>query len=198
MEALVEEAVARTEGKFTADEISSFINAASAYVQKPIFMLLCEMLTSLPDGRGTRMQREIDAISASLRSMSMRLDGNALPADVHTMVGAGAALDIWLAIGPHDYTNKLKVPDNDEFVGAIYANYGMLRKTAIAYWERFKLEYKTIYEGLVDLFGADVISTLKIPDDRQLTLCWDPAFARRVVIMSAYRNARGFIQLREK
>lgn len=197
MESLVEEAVSRTGGKFTADEISRYINAASSYVQKPLFMLLCEMLTAAGE-RGAQLRREIDAIGGGLQSMALRIDGDGLHSDLHSMLGAGAALDIWLAIGPKDHTNNLPIPDDKDFGDAIYANYDMLRKTAVAYWERFKLEYKTVYEGLVGVFGADMMATLKNPEDARMTLCWDPTFARRLVIMSAYRNARGFLQLRKK
>lgn len=198
MESLVEEAVARTGGKFTAEEIGRYINAASAYVQKPLFMLLGEMLAAHSSPACTRHKRELDAIGGNMQSMALRIDGDALHADLHSMLGNGAALDIWLAIGPSDHVNNLPVPDDAEFNAAIYANYDMLRKTAIAYWERFKLEYKTVYDGLVEVFGADTMGSLKNPADSLMTLCWDPAFGRRAVIMSAYRNARGFLQLRKK
>lgn len=194
MEAVVDEAVSRTGGRFTEDEVRSYINAASAYVQKPIHMLLAEMLAKHGE-RGAAIAREIDAIAGSAHnrtSMAVSIDGDMLPKDVHDALGDGAALQIWLAIGERNYVNNLAVPDDNAFCNLVYGNYDMLRKTAMAYWETFKLEYPTVYGQLAELFGSEKMATLVNPEDAKMTLCWDTEFPRRIVIMSAYRNKKGF------
>ena len=189
-DAVVQDALAKTNGNYSEEEIRKYVNMSKLLAREPIFRLIRKMLKAKSD-------TEYDDLIARMGRICEEKAGAhaplAIPKEMRKDIGIHK-LHIWLATGPKTHKPETAAP-TQEFAETIYKQYNFLKNIAVAYWKQFQRDHADIMAELTAIFGEPV-QELKIPEDNITTLCFDPRFNERIVLMAAFvdKNGKFFVR----
>lgn len=182
-EAEIQDAVQRTGGQYTEEEIRNFASMAVKLARAPVTLLLTKMITAA-NGRES-LAKEIQALCPEKSAFACPLK---LPEDVQKEIKM-KSINVWLANGPKSHKTSIDVP-NEEFAKNVYANYEYLKRVAQAYWQQFQLQNPYLTSQLQELLGPE-ISELKVDEKNKTTMYFKEDFPDRIVILAAFADFEG-------
>lgn len=181
----VEEIKQRTGGKFTDDEINTFINTSSIVASKPVLSALIEVIKEGPtrgfdkDECDTLVERVTKTLEYSYAGY-IDISFDETPMKLH----------VCLTLSERDYKNEVMVPDK-KYVNEVYETYNSIKKIAQAYWFKYIEKHPELIKRISHYRNDVDFTGLKIDAANPTTLYFDSLCAKRISVLTYYVDENG-------